>query len=310
MKGVRVALMKYLEARFRCRLSTPAQFSAYKGSMLRGALGASLRKGLCMTRARDCAACILAKDCLFPRLFSPLPGAEAPPPFCLEPDMDAKASYKAGESFEFALRLFAYGVDYLPFFIQAWRMAGENGLGSRREPGQFVIEEVSSKDQVIYTAQSDNLSQPQSLDLPDCEEAAENAGQQGVGLRLLTPLRHKADNHFSASLEFVDLLHLILRRIRALYVLEGRKWALAREQYELLRQKAASIRIAANNLRWHDWTRYSSRQKAYMQFGGLAGEISYLGDVGPFANFLSLAAIAHIGKQTSFGLGRIGTEYF
>lgn len=278
--------------------------------MLRGALGASLRRGLCMTRARDCAACILARDCLFPRIFSPLPGAKAAPPFCLVPDENPKSRYEAGEIFEFSLKLFAYGVEYLPFFIQAYRMAGENGLGSTGEPGKFVIERVMSQGQSIYDPQSDNLSKPAVLELPDCEEPAPRSGQRGVILRLCTPLRHKADNRISANLEFGDLFHLILRRIRALYLLEGRQWAMARDKYELLSRSAAAIRIDGNNLHWQDWTRYSSRQKSYMQFGGLTGEIIYQGNAGPFASLLRLGQLAHIGKQTSFGLGRIVAEYF
>lgn len=278
--------------------------------MLRGALGASLRKGLCMTRAKECPACILARDCLFPRLFSPLPAAKAPPPFCVVPDMDAKSRYDASETFGFSLKLFATGVDYLPFFIQAWRMAGESGLGSQSEPGKFSIEKVTSQDTLIYDPQSDNLETPQALELPDCETIPQDTGKTGLVLRLQAPLRHKAGNHFSASLEFGDLFHLILRRIKALYLLEGRQWTLAREQYELLRKNAAAIRVTANNLHWQDWTRYSSRQKSYMQFGGLTGEITYGGNVGPFANLLRLAQLAHIGKQTSFGLGRVMPEYF
>lgn len=80
-------------------------------------------------------------------------------------------------------------------------------------------------------------------------------------------------------------------------------------QYALLRESASEAGIAENGLYWRDWSRYSSRLNSHMKFGGLVGKITYQGRLGIFRNFLRLASIAHIGKQTSFGLGLVEFQY-
>ena len=304
--------MKYLDLDFHCRLLTDAAFSAYKGSMLRGALGASLRRGMCMTRRSDCDDCMLSKNCVFPRVFKPLPAGNlpAPPPFCLSPDLEEKREYAAGESFSFGLKLFSYATEYLPFFVQAFRAAGEKGVGKISPEGKFALAKVEFEGRSLYDAEEDRLEIPEPLNapLPGINKDNDN-GWGRIKVRLLSPLRHKAENRFSAKLEFIDLFHLVLRRIKALSLLDGLAYQLERDSYANLRAKAEETRIIEDNTRWKDWKRYSSRQDSMMNFGGLIGDITYEGPVAPFREFLKFAEIARIGKQTSFGLGQVKMEY-
>lgn len=298
--------IRYINVRFECTMLSSACIPAYQGSMLRGCLGTHLRNGLCMTRSKDCGICILGKNCIFPRIFNPAPfkGLPIPPPFCIEPDLSEKTVWETGETFAFNLKLFSYGTDYLPFFVQAFRMAGEKGIGSPDRRGGFTIEKIISAGKNIYNAGEDNLVLPEAEILPDPEECSYETGISRQALHLLTPLRYKNENRFSAALEFTSLFHLILRRIRSLYLCEGISWEMEAEKYRDLNDAAAKVRIARNSLRWHDWTRYSSRQDTRMKLGGLVGEIAYCGELSGFSNILRFAQIAHIGKQTSFGLGR------
>lgn len=57
-------------------------------------------------------------------------------------------------------------------------------------------------------------------------------------------------------------------------------------------------------MQWHDWERYSSRQRATMTLGGLAGTITYEGPIGRSLPLLRLGEVTHAGKGTSFGLGQ------
>lgn len=297
--------MRYLELCFRARLTAPALFSAYKGSMLRGALGARLRDGLCMTRKNECPACVLAPNCLFLRLFIPAAGGSAP--FCLEPGDGDKREYAEGDHYSFKLKLFAYAVEYAPFYVQAFRMSGEKGLGSAKLPGRFIIEEITAGDVAVYADGEESVKIPAARNFPEIDRLPVSAEPKRLLLRLVSPLRHKNDNRFAGNLPFVDFFHLVLRRIKALRFLNGETWSLERDLYERLRKIASGVETEANGLYWRDWTRYSSRQDAYMKFGGLLGEIAYRGDLSPFEELVKIAAIAHIGKQTSFGLGQ--TEY-
>ncbi|MFW8601830.1 CRISPR system precrRNA processing endoribonuclease RAMP protein Cas6 [Desulfobacterota bacterium M19] len=55
--------------------------------------------------------------------------------------------------------------------------------------------------------------------------------------------------------------------------------------------------------------RYSNRQRQAMMIGGIRGEISYRGEeIAEFIPLLSYCQQTHLGKQTSFGLGRIAVE--
>lgn len=61
--------MKLATFLFRCRLTAPASFPAYKGSMLRGTLGTFLKKTCCTMHQPSCDGCMLLEHCAFPLLF-------------------------------------------------------------------------------------------------------------------------------------------------------------------------------------------------------------------------------------------------
>jgi len=68
---------------------------------------------------------------------------------------------------------------------------------------------------------------------------------------------------------------------------------------------AGTVRIAASDLHWFDWERYSNRQERTMNFGGLLGHVELEGDLAPLAALLRAAEVVHVGKGATFGLGKV-----
>lgn len=309
--------MRYLSVRLFCRLSSDAFFPAYAGSMLRGALGHQLRRAFCVDGRKECGSCLLREKCVFLRLFSApaasvisqehlTAGEPSSPPFVLEPSPDTGGPHKAGEIFSFALKLFSFAVDYLPFFLHAFIMAGRRGVGAQGErgAGRFLVEDVRWRGESVFDPGAERLTAcaPEDLALPELLPARE---ERLIGARLVTPLRFKAANRLAADLAFSLFLQLILRRVRSLWALEGEDARLDPAEFRLVKELAGGVRVRASDVRWHDWERYSSRQHTLMKLGGLLGEVEYAGPVKAFQEYLALAEKVHIGKQTSFGLGQI-----
>ena len=46
-----------------------------------------------------------------------------------------------------------------------------------------------------------------------------------------------------------------------------------------------------------------------MNMGGLIGSVFYEGNLEPFAPFIDFCSKVHLGKQTTFGLGKISAQY-
>jgi CRISPR/Cas system endoribonuclease Cas6 (RAMP superfamily) len=65
------------------------------------------------------------------------------------------------------------------------------------------------------------------------------------------------------------------------------------------------VETEESTLQWFDWKRYSNRQEMEMLMGGLVGGISYTGALTEFCPLLRLGEVVHVGKQTTFGLGKI-----
>lgn len=305
--------MRYLSVEFIFRVRTEAQFPRYTGSMLRGALGNSLRHAVCVMPGKDCPDCMLGGTCAFPKLFTFVVAPKnsrfapmMPPPFCIEPPPEGIGDFVPGDTFGFTLKLFSYAVDYLPYFIHAFKLAGERGMGRGIAEGQgrLTLADVRQCEVSIYDPSNERLlpHQPEALLLP---RLGDSTNLSTVTLDLRTPLRFKQANRLSAELDFPLLVRLVLRRLTNLEALEGRQFRLEPAEFAALRGAAAAVRTQAAHLHWHDWRRYSGRQNTAMQLGGLMGRVSYTGPLAAFADYLDFAVKAHLGKQTSFGLGQI-----
>ena len=70
-------------------------------------------------------------------------------------------------------------------------------------------------------------------------------------------------------------------------------------------ERAKDIEIKSSALRWFDWKRYSNKQDRSMLMGGMIGNVTYCGDLSEFLSLIEFCEKVYLGKQTSFGLGKI-----
>ncbi|NMC72957.1 MAG: CRISPR system precrRNA processing endoribonuclease RAMP protein Cas6 [Geobacteraceae bacterium] len=298
---------------FKCTLLDPAILPAFKGSTFRGAFGGALKRVVCAVRERECSRCLLAGRCLYARVFEIVRGAgdgqnriAAPPhPYVIEPPLATETRFRAGEGFDFSLLLFGAVNESLPYFIYAFETMGEAGIGSRvaGKRAGFRLERVQCGGTTVYDGATRTLVMPHSLKklAVPAVNAAEASG--AVCVRLLTPLRLKSGNAFTAELPFHVLVRAMLRRISSLFAAYGDGEPPL--DYRGLVAAAQGVEAVESSLRWHDWERWSGRQEQTMLMGGLLGTITYEGEIGPFLPLLELSRQLHLGKQTAFGLGKI-----
>jgi CRISPR-associated endoribonuclease Cas6 len=227
------------------------------------------------------------------------------------PPLERKTFYQPGETLTFGWTLIGRGADYLPYFIYAFERLGERyGLGKGR--GRFQVESVrwlapGGEPVVIYRGTEQTL-QSTFRSLHVQELAGPPAGEPGnsLTLRFLTPTRLVYGGALTDSPDFHVLLRVLLRRLSNLaYFHCGTDLQL---DFRGLIAAAEHIQTVASRLRWYDWERYSSRQDVRMQMGGFLGRVTYAGNLQPFLPLLQLGAYVHVGKGTSFGLGKYVLE--
>jgi hypothetical protein len=71
---------------------------------------------------------------------------------------------------------------------------------------------------------------------------------------------------------------------------------------------AETLRDDRTQLRWKDWTRYSSRQKQEMTLGGVMGRWLLRGELAPLWPWLYLGQWLHLGKNATMGMGAYTLE--
>lgn len=79
-------------------------------------------------------------------------------------------------------------------------------------------------------------------------------------LRFLTPTRLKSGDHLLSTVGFRGLVFAMLRRTLEIahFHVPGAEidWP-----FRPLLKRTDAVRVVASRLRWHDWERYSNRQK-------------------------------------------------
>lgn len=295
---------------FHCLFKEQAFLPEYKGSTFRGVLGHALKTIVCALKLEKCDDCPLLRSCLYVNLFDPsykAKGVPPPPPYVIEPEDGEGTRFKEGDKLSFNLILFGAANDYLSHFIYAFMEIGEKGIGKRSGDarGRFSLWKVKSGETTVFDYSDQKINDwPTPQDYKPEFNQIHEAGR--VKVELLTPLRVKYANHLAADLPFHLLIRAALRRISILYKTYGEGEPPI--DYRGIIMRASQVKEVEKDLRWFDWRRYSKRQGQEMMMGGMIGNITYEGNLGEFVPYLRFCELAHIGKQTTFGLGKIRVE--
>lgn len=295
--------------RARFRAETPVRMSDFPGSAWRGALGHALKRAVCVTRLPQCRECTLYRSCAYPYFYDTPPPTgttkmrryeTAPHPFILEPD-------EAGEE-DYTLDFTLVGLAnrHLALFIHALAKAAEGPKGVAGNRLRLIaVEQETTPGREDWRP----IHRPgESLDaLPVTSQETPHV-PPACRIQLLTPLRVKRDGRHVGPDEFrfADLFGHLLRRVSMLTAFHTD--TPLETDFRALMDAARRLE-ATSILRWQDKTRYSARQKAVMQLGGVVGHIDLAEtDLGPFWPYLWLGQWVHAGSGATMGLGRYRIE--
>jgi len=286
----------------------------FDGSAWRGAFGHALRRTVCVTRLPACEGCLLYRSCVSPYIFEtpPPPDAErlrrypaAPHPFVLVRPL---ADDPQRTDVEVGVTLVGHAVRQLPYVVHAMQRAGAAGIGRARVQHELakVEQQVEGSNEKGWCEvyRPGGLLETQASFEPQPPPMAGD-----VRVRLLTPLRARRDGHLVGADAFTpgDLVVPLLRRVSLLSYFHTDRPLEA--DFKALVTGARAMRASHTDLRWHDWMRYSSRQRTGMRMGGLVGSfVLRAADAAPFWPLLWLGQWTHAGKAASMGLGRYRLE--
>jgi hypothetical protein len=308
----------YLVLQFNLIAAEEAQLPSFKGSVLRGAFGNALRRTVCvMGPKQPCSDCFLNRQCVNTKIFETFIFEEpprflrglntAPKPFLLFCP-DERRKYEAGEILSFEMTLIGKAIEQHPFIIFAVQKMAERGLGSRRH--KFHLQEVFYRTsaggwQQLYDGNSQKLTAAAEPSLTRPHNHPQPP--EKLTLRFVSPTRLKFERELSLEFDFRQLLFRLLRRpleLAHFYAPQEKiNW-----EFNILLVLGNTIEITEKNLQWKDLNRYSARQKAEMYFGGFVGDITLQGILAPFMDILRAGEILHVGKATTFGLGKVEVE--
>lgn len=289
--------------------ATPVRMSEFPGSAWRGALGHALKRTVCVTRLPQCRECALYLSCAYPYLYDtpPPPGARkmrhyktAPHPFVLEP------SEAGGQTYTLGFTLIGHANRHLSLFIHALAQAaaGPKGVAGNRLTLLAIEQETkpgSGRWDLIHRP-GERLAALAAVcpDIPAVPSACRIA--------LHTPLRVKREGRHVGphDFRFADLFGNLLRRVSMLTVFHTD--TPLETDFRALMDRARQVQ-AEVDLAWRDMRRYSHRQHAAMQLGGVLGHIDLAGvDLDPFWPYLWLGQWAHAGSGATMGLGHYRIE--
>jgi hypothetical protein len=313
--GEKIILAPFTFSLFRMTLEAveTLHLPSYKGSAIRGSFGHTFKKVACSQREMECKECDISQKCVYAYIFETIANkndsflrnsGSVAHPYIIRPPLDAREVYGAGEELVFELILVGKAIDYMPYFAYTFVQMGEQGLGRGR--GKFILKEIESvglhgRHAAIYRLGDQNIKD-ETLPIT-CEELLKSRSiPEECTLRFLTRLELKEKGGYPEP-DFGLLFRGLLRRITTLGHLHCGLDCTSID-FSGLSHAADEVQTVSNRLDWEDAERFSNRQKQRMPFGGMKGEIAFRGDLTPFWPYILLGEWVHLGKKTSFGLGR------
>lgn len=288
---------RLIRLRFHYAAARPPELPGYLGSALHGGLGASIKR---------------ISPSLYPLLFDPArSGKSVPKPFVLWSPESRDDSSASGFNLVVETVLFGTALDHASIYLCAFDDMAGAGLAGRNN--RFVLRQIEAlapngDTHRIYDRADNywgNLNRAvfSASAWIDARPGLEKYSR--LMFQFPTLLRLQDGNHLlSTQPGFNTLFSRLLGRINSLACFYAGIPALLPDEKNGLLEAASCVEMLTSEMQWQDWDRYSSRQKAWMKFGGLQGSIVYQGEFKAFMPYLLLGELIHVGAKTSFGLGK------
>lgn len=289
------------------KIEKEVSFPMLPSFLFRSIMGNELRKLTCLFKKRSCEDCDLKFQCPYSFVFetpikkdtSFLSGRNiATHPFVISTDVGIK---EKATDLTLSITLIGKAVDYFPYIFYAFKQAGEEGI--LRDRIKYAIRDIKLHDKSIL--QSDG-----SIDINNETEhfsvdtSLRGKRSQQIVIQAKTPIRMKAQGKYISNITYDSVINAVLRKMNILSSMYGKtdKNEKVREQLN----KFTYDHQETANFQWLDLHRYSARQRNNMKMGGIVGSLILEGKFTPLErSILKAAELFHIGKNVSFGLGKI-----
>lgn len=293
--------MEYVRVRYDVAFEQPVIWGSSPVFVWRSVLGMSLRRLVCILRNQpSCAECWLSETCAYSCFFEThiqkkdlkhLPGRDrASHPFVMEVNLQ--------DDLHCALMILflGRGRNFIPYVTQALENAGVKGIGRNRSPYQIHAVSIEGQD-MDYSLP---LISQKSKHWPTGTESFSGP----FSVQLVSPCRIKEQGSYVTTITLEDILRSEYRRMQLLEELFGDENVVFPEESSLVFPQSEIIQQ-----RWEDTPYYSSRQKTALRLGGVVGGFSVQRSLTGFgASLLKAAEVFHVGKNVSFGLGKVVVE--
>lgn len=224
-------------------------------------------------------------------------------PYFIEPPR-SKSHFEKGELLSFTFVLVGNAIQYAEVVIKALHQCKTFGLGAQRAP--FILKDILHGTQFgdVYSEEGFNnmALMPENID-----SLSRNEHATWCSLHLLTPLRIRRNGKLVEDITFPTIIRNITKRIGMLTERYGGHInnELATTSCEL----AQSINGTVSALHLSQMHRFSNRKNESMDWSGMLGALQFEGELSSFIPWLKAAQVLHIGRNSTFGCGKIDLIY-
>jgi hypothetical protein len=270
------------------------------GSTIRGAFGTAFKQACCVMHHRICKKCLVSSSCSYFQVFESLSlenkyrGIQHPPhPYIILPPI--KNIYLPNEILYFQFTLLGDSFP-LPYLLYAFQLMGKNGLGKNRIPFELVSVEDAFTLKELLTESGLNT---QNLIVRDLGEfSSQNLSSSNkLFVSFVTPLRILKNNKILKDIDLLTLKENLIRRYRTLMQLYGYFHPDDFSDLNLLEMQVLESH-------YKRWQRFSNRQKSKINIDAVYAKWILTPNSPKNHALIKAYKIIHLGKSSSFGLGR------
>lgn len=298
--------IRYTKLTFHLKFRSNTKLSQYKASAIRGGMGEQLLNRNCISN-RKCEECDFESECIVRRtIYSKM---KIKPEFMNVGDsvgyivecVDERNEFGPWDILSFDLFIFGDTIAHAGQMIRAVIELGKVGLGTKR--AQFVVRDILSMDssQLFNDGEVDLSRIVVSTVAKYVEMRMRQISFRGKSNRLIfeTALQLKHEGAFLKEYDIEILVKAAQRRIYMLDCFEGI------DGYGLYEADATAPAIVEQESKTIRIPRYSSTHQKMIVLEGIVGYVQLDALEDEFILKILLAGeILHVGKLTSFGLGK------